>query len=57
MENNLEEDNDDSAALKKPKLIWTDELHNRFLQAIKVLSIDDKFLDLNSKLDSCSVLY
>ncbi|XWS46002.1 hypothetical protein CRYUN_Cryun14cG0027600 [Craigia yunnanensis] len=41
MENHLEEDNDDSAALKKPKLIWTDdELHNRFLQAIKVLSID-----------------
>ncbi|KAK6260765.1 hypothetical protein SCA6_015239 [Theobroma cacao] len=34
MENN-EEDNDDSVALKKPKLIWTNELHNRFLEAIK----------------------
>ncbi|WRX08892.1 Signal transduction response regulator [Theobroma cacao] len=39
MENN-EEDNDDSVALKKPKLIWTNELHNRFLEAIKVLGID-----------------
>ncbi|XWS35728.1 hypothetical protein CRYUN_Cryun20dG0021200 [Craigia yunnanensis] len=40
MENGVEEDNDDSAALKKPKLIWTNELHNRFLQAVKLLSID-----------------
>lgn len=56
MENN-EEDNDDSVALKKPKLIWTNELHNRFLEAIKVLGIDGKFLDLNSKMDSYSVLY
>ena len=56
MENNLEEDNDDSAALKKPKLIWTNELHNRFLQAIKALGIDGKFLDLNSKMEFDSVL-
>ncbi|XVF73291.1 hypothetical protein PTKIN_Ptkin12aG0189800 [Pterospermum kingtungense] len=39
MQNN-EEDNGDSAARKKPKRVWTNELHNRFLQAIKVLGID-----------------
>ncbi|XP_022769503.1 two-component response regulator ARR2-like [Durio zibethinus] len=37
---NDEDDNDDSTAPKKPKLIWTNELHNRFLQAMKVLGID-----------------
>ncbi|GKV13033.1 hypothetical protein SLEP1_g24110 [Rubroshorea leprosula] len=37
---NEEEDNDDSAVLKKPKLVWTNELHNRFLQAIRFLGIE-----------------
>uniref|UniRef100_A0A2N9JAU0 Response regulatory domain-containing protein n=1 Tax=Fagus sylvatica TaxID=28930 RepID=A0A2N9JAU0_FAGSY len=35
-----EEEDYDSSVLKKPKLIWTNELHNRFLQAIKLLGID-----------------
>ncbi|GMI69655.1 hypothetical protein HRI_000634800 [Hibiscus trionum] len=34
-----EEDIDGSVIQKKPKLVWTDELHNRFLQAIKLLGI------------------
>lgn len=46
MQNN-EEDNGNSAALKKPKLVWTHELHNRFVQAVKLIGIDGKFLDLN----------
>ena len=37
-----EEEDYDSSVLKKPKLIWTNELHNRFLQAIKLLGIDSK---------------
>ena len=37
-----EEENYDSSVLKKPKLTWTNELHDRFLQAIKVLGIDGK---------------
>ncbi|KAL5859810.1 hypothetical protein ACOSQ4_001106 [Xanthoceras sorbifolium] len=35
-----EEYDDDSSVIKKPKLVWTNELHNRFLQAIRVLGID-----------------
>ncbi|XP_022156118.1 two-component response regulator ORR26-like [Momordica charantia] len=35
-----EEDEIDSTVVKKPKLIWSEELHNRFLQAIKALGID-----------------
>ncbi|XVF22635.1 hypothetical protein REPUB_Repub12eG0188100 [Reevesia pubescens] len=41
MQNDEEEDNDDSAGLKKPKLIWTNELHDRFLEAIKVIGIEE----------------
>ena len=37
-----EEENYDSSVLKKPKVTWTNELHDRFLQAIKVLGIDGK---------------
>ncbi|XP_012435685.1 two-component response regulator ARR1 [Gossypium raimondii] len=39
VENDKEGDNWDqgSSTLKKPKLIWTNELHNRFLQAIDML--------------------
>ncbi|XP_059456679.1 two-component response regulator ARR14-like [Corylus avellana] len=40
MEKDEEEDNDDSTVIKKPKLIWTNDLHNRFLEAIRVLGID-----------------
>uniref|UniRef100_A0A7N2MD57 Two-component response regulator n=2 Tax=Quercus lobata TaxID=97700 RepID=A0A7N2MD57_QUELO len=39
-EKDEEEENHDSSVLKKPKLTWTNELHDRFLQAIKVLGID-----------------
>lgn len=31
-----------STVPKKPKLIWTNELHDRFLQAIRILGIDSK---------------
>lgn len=41
-EKDEEEENYDSSVLKKPKLTWTNELHDRFLQAIKVLGIDSK---------------
>lgn len=58
LEIHLEEENDNSEPSKKSKLIWTNELHIRFLQAIEVLGIDGKFLELNSKMDSyCLVLY
>jgi hypothetical protein len=42
MEKDEEEDNDDATVIKKPKLIWTNDLHNRFLEAIGVLGIDSK---------------
>ncbi|KAG5251500.1 response regulator 2,ARR-B [Salix suchowensis] len=35
-----DEDNDNLTVLKKPKLVWTNELHNRFLEAIRILGID-----------------
>lgn len=35
-----EEDNDNLTIPKKPKLFWTNELHDRFLQAIRILGID-----------------
>ncbi|KAJ6710053.1 TWO-COMPONENT RESPONSE REGULATOR-LIKE APRR8-RELATED [Salix koriyanagi] len=36
----VDEDNDNLTVLKKPKLVWTNELHNRFLEAIRILGID-----------------
>mgnify|MGYP000972635389 CR=1 FL=1 len=42
-EKDEDEDNDDSTALsKRLKLIWTDELYNKFLQATNVLGVDGK---------------
>jgi two-component response regulator (ARR-B family) len=42
---NDDEDNDNLTVLKKPELVWTNELHNRFLQAIRILGVDgNKFL-------------
>ncbi|GAV92001.1 Response_reg domain-containing protein/Myb_DNA-binding domain-containing protein, partial [Cephalotus follicularis] len=35
-----EEEDNDSGVTKKSKLIWTNELHNRFLQAVRVLGFD-----------------
>ena len=37
-----EEENYDSSVLKKPNLVWNNELHNRFPQAFNVLGIDSK---------------
>ncbi|KAL9396851.1 hypothetical protein Peur_011104 [Populus x canadensis] len=37
---NDDEDNDNLTVLKKPELVWTNELHNRFLQAIRILGVD-----------------
>ncbi|EXB45090.1 hypothetical protein L484_019315 [Morus notabilis] len=39
----VEEENDDSTALSKTKLIWTDELHNKFLQATNELGFDGAY--------------
>lgn len=36
----------DSTALRKPRLIWTTELHHRFLRAVRLLGIDGKSLDI-----------
>ncbi|XP_052303066.1 two-component response regulator ARR14-like isoform X2 [Populus trichocarpa] len=38
--NNDDEDNNNLTVPKKRKLVWTNELHNRFLQAIRILGID-----------------
>jgi len=40
--NNDDEDNNNLTVPKKRKLVWTNELHNRFLQAIRILGIDGK---------------
>ncbi|KDP28696.1 hypothetical protein JCGZ_14467 [Jatropha curcas] len=40
IDGNKEEDNASSKVSKKPKLIWTNELHERFLQAIRLLGLD-----------------
>lgn len=37
----------DSTALKKPRIIWTTELHHRFLRAVRLLGIDGKSLALD----------
>ncbi|XP_060668988.1 two-component response regulator ARR2 isoform X1 [Ziziphus jujuba] len=37
----INEDNDDSKAPKKAKLVWSDELHTKFLQAVNALGIED----------------
>ncbi|XP_061962007.1 two-component response regulator ARR14-like isoform X1 [Populus nigra] len=37
---NDDEDNNNLTVPKKRKLVWTNELHNRFLQAIRILGID-----------------
>ena len=31
-----------SIAMRKPKVIWTNSLHNRFLQAIKLIGLDSE---------------
>lgn len=36
----INEDNDDSKAPKKAKLVWSDELHTKFLQAVNALGIE-----------------
>lgn len=33
-----------ATAPKKPKVAWTDSLHNRFLQAIRHIGLESKFL-------------
>ncbi|XP_075669272.1 two-component response regulator ORR23-like isoform X1 [Castanea sativa] len=40
MNKDEEEENYDSSVLKKPNLMWNNELHNRFPQAFNVLGID-----------------
>ncbi|PQM36792.1 two-component response regulator ARR1 [Prunus yedoensis var. nudiflora] len=35
-----ETENSDSTSQKKPKLVWTNELHKRFLQAVRLLGVD-----------------
>ena len=37
-----DEDNDNLTVLKKPELVWTNELHYRFLQAIRIFGVDGK---------------
>lgn len=37
-----------SSSPKKPKLVWTDSLHNRFLEAIRKIGLDSKYF-LNFK--------
>ncbi|WCJ23136.1 Two-component response regulator ORR21 [Euphorbia peplus] len=39
--NSLEADNQNLILPKKPKLIWTNELHDRFLQAVTTLGVDN----------------
>lgn len=56
MHNVEEDENGDSSVLKKPKLIWTNDLHNRFLRAVRVLGIDGKVF-LNLKLKSISIIF
>ncbi|KAL6290153.1 hypothetical protein ACE6H2_007663 [Prunus campanulata] len=35
-----ETENSDSTSQKKPKLVWTNELHKSFLQAVRLLGVD-----------------
>lgn len=36
------EDREDSSTLKKPRVVWTAELHQQFVAAVNQLSIDSK---------------
>ncbi|PRQ57789.1 putative transcription factor MYB-HB-like family [Rosa chinensis] len=40
MDNYVEKDSNCSTAFTKRRVIWTDELHHRFLQAVKLIGID-----------------
>lgn len=45
-----QEEKDDSSTLKKPRVVWSVELHQQFVAAVNQLGIDSKNLWINSHL-------
>lgn len=43
-------DNDDPSAQKKPRVVWSVELHRKFVTAVNHLGIDSKFFTLHQSL-------
>jgi hypothetical protein len=41
-EEDFEQDNDDPSTLKKPRVVWSVELHQQFVSAVNQLGIDSK---------------
>jgi two-component response regulator (ARR-B family) len=41
-EDDFELDNDDPSTLKKPRVVWSVELHQKFVSAVNELGIDSK---------------
>jgi two-component response regulator (ARR-B family) len=42
------QDNDDPSALKRPRVVWSVELHRKFVAAVNHLGIDSKNLSVLS---------
>lgn len=45
-EEDNEQENDDPSTLKKPRVVWSVELHQQFVSAVNQLGIDSKFFTL-----------
>lgn len=51
------EDKDDTSSLKKPRVVWSVELHQQFVAAVNQLGIDSMILLPSSYLISILVMY
>jgi two-component response regulator (ARR-B family) len=49
-----EQENDDPSTLKKPRVVWSVELHQQFVSAVHQLGIDSKHIFPDHCLDFCS---
>ena len=47
-ENEDDHDNDDPTAQKKPRVVWSNDLHRKFLAVVNQLGIESMFIHLSS---------
>jgi hypothetical protein len=52
-EEDNEQENDDPSTMKKPRVVWSVELHQQFVSAVNQLGIDSKIVFTPSKLHCC----
>ena len=46
-ENDTDHDNEDPSTQKKPRVVWSVELHRKFVSAVNLLGIDSMFFNLS----------